>query len=139
MHSKVKVLIAHWLARHIETRARRLRRALRDLQRAESRRIHAADRRARGLRLYAAWSVKEKAATDYGRIVPLEPPSHVEQQALTRRVDLKMALAELDALAKSLGLTNATRLVNAFELAGIGAFHFASRRAPPTTTPGCRR
>jgi outer membrane protein TolC len=30
-----------------------------------------------------------------------------------------MALAELDALAKSLGLTNATRLVNAFELAGI--------------------
>jgi outer membrane protein TolC len=43
----------------------------------------------------------------------------VEQQALTRRVDLKMAVAELDALAKSLGLTNATRLVNAFELAGI--------------------
>ena len=43
----------------------------------------------------------------------------VEQQALTRRVDLKMALAELEALAKSLGLTNATRLVNAFELAGI--------------------
>jgi outer membrane protein TolC len=43
----------------------------------------------------------------------------VEQQALTRRVDLKMAFAELDALAKSLGLINATRLVNAFELAGI--------------------
>jgi predicted metal-dependent hydrolase len=30
MHRKVKVLIARWLASHIETRNRRLRRALRD-------------------------------------------------------------------------------------------------------------
>ena len=42
MHRKVKVLIARWLASRIETRTRRLRRALRDHQRAELRRIHAA-------------------------------------------------------------------------------------------------
>ena len=34
MHRKVKVLIAGWLASRIETRSRRLRRALRDHQRA---------------------------------------------------------------------------------------------------------
>ena len=35
MYRKVKVLIARWLASHIESRTRRLRRALRDHQRAE--------------------------------------------------------------------------------------------------------
>ena len=43
MHRKVKVLIAGWLASRIETRSRRLRRALRDHQRAEWRLIHAAE------------------------------------------------------------------------------------------------
>ena len=47
------------LAGRIETRTRRLRRALRDHQRAELHRIRAADRRVRGLRLYAAWSCKD--------------------------------------------------------------------------------
>jgi hypothetical protein len=49
MHLKVKVLISRWLASRIETRTRRLRRALRDPQRAELHRIRAADRRVRGL------------------------------------------------------------------------------------------
>jgi hypothetical protein len=73
----LKVMIARWLARRIEIRRRRMRRALRDYQRAELRRISAADRRARGLRLYAAWSCKEDMAVDCRTIVPLEASSDV--------------------------------------------------------------
>ena len=69
MHRKVKVFIACWLASRIESRTRRLRRALRDHQRAELRSIHAAARRARGLRLYAAWSCKEREAMSSRTIV----------------------------------------------------------------------
>jgi hypothetical protein len=75
MHRKLKVLIARWLASRIETRTRRLRRALRDHQRAELRRIRAADHRALGLRLYAAWSCKEKEAMNHRTLVPLHPSS----------------------------------------------------------------
>lgn len=52
-------------------------------------------------------------------------PSHpwtlpaVEQDAISRRIDLQIARLELEALAKSYGLTNATRFVNLFQLAGI--------------------
>ena len=75
----LKVMIARWLARRIEIRRRRLRRALRDYHRAELRRISAADRRARGLRLYAAWACKEDTAVDCGTIVPLEASLGVEE------------------------------------------------------------
>jgi hypothetical protein len=81
MHRKVKVLIARWLAGRIETRARRLRRALRDYQRAELRRIRAADHRARGLWLYAARSCKEKEPMNYRTAVRLHPSSGVGEQA----------------------------------------------------------
>jgi outer membrane protein TolC len=40
-----------------------------------------------------------------------------EAQALQRRLDLQIAKLELDALAKSLGLTQATRFISAFDLA----------------------
>jgi hypothetical protein len=75
----VKILIARWLAIHIERRTRKLRRALRDHQRAELRRIRAADRRSRGLRLYVAWSCKEKAKAPmhFRTVVPLQPSSGV--------------------------------------------------------------
>ncbi len=43
----------------------------------------------------------------------------VEQDAISRRVDLQIARIELEALAKSYGLTNATRFVNLLELSGI--------------------
>ena len=43
----------------------------------------------------------------------------VEQEAISRRVDLQIARIELEALAKSYGLTNATRFVNLFRLSGI--------------------
>jgi hypothetical protein len=75
MHRKVKVLIAGWLASRIEIRARRLRRALRDHERAEWRLIHAADRRALGLRLYAAWSCKKQEPINYRTVVQLHPSS----------------------------------------------------------------
>jgi hypothetical protein len=79
IHIKVKVLIASWLASRAEIRTRRLRRALRDHQRAELRRIQAIRKRSRGLRLYAAWSGKENNSLTYGALVPLQLPSDRRQ------------------------------------------------------------
>jgi outer membrane protein TolC len=49
----------------------------------------------------------------------------IEQQALRRRVDLQVARIELEALAKSLGLTQATRFVNDLELAAANSYERA--------------
>jgi len=43
----------------------------------------------------------------------------VEVEAVRRRLDLQTARIEVDALAKSYGLTNATRFLNLLEVAGI--------------------
>jgi outer membrane protein TolC len=43
----------------------------------------------------------------------------VESEALARRLDLQVGRTELDALAKSYGLTRATRFVNAFDLTAV--------------------
>jgi outer membrane protein TolC len=43
----------------------------------------------------------------------------IEREAVRRRVDLQIARLELEALAKSYGLTEATRFVNLLELAGV--------------------
>jgi outer membrane protein TolC len=43
----------------------------------------------------------------------------VETDAIRRRVDLKIARIEVDTLAKTYGLTNATRFINLLEVAGI--------------------
>jgi outer membrane protein TolC len=43
----------------------------------------------------------------------------VEVEAIRRRVDLQIARIEVEALAKSYGLTNATRFVNLLDAAGI--------------------
>ena len=77
MQPYLKVVIARWLAQRMEIRRRRMRRALRDYQRAELRRIGAADRRARGLRLYAAWACKGDTTVDCRTIVPLGASSDV--------------------------------------------------------------
>ena len=77
MQPYLKVVIARWLAQRIEIRRRQMRRALRDYQRAELRRISAADRRARGLRLYAAWACKDDMTVDCRTIVPLGASSDV--------------------------------------------------------------
>ena len=44
----------------------------------------------------------------------------IEVEAIRRRADLQVARIELDALAKSFGLTQATRFINLLEVAGIG-------------------
>lgn len=49
---------------------------------------------------------------------PLSLPG-VEIEALKRRVDLQIARIEIDALAKSYGLTQASRFINLLELQGI--------------------
>jgi outer membrane protein TolC len=43
----------------------------------------------------------------------------VETEALRRRVDLQIARIEVDALAKSYGLTSATRFINLLDVAGV--------------------
>lgn len=53
---KITLLLAEWEARRLETRARLERRTLRDFQRLELNRIHRAEKRSRGLRLFIAWS-----------------------------------------------------------------------------------
>jgi outer membrane protein TolC len=43
----------------------------------------------------------------------------IEAEAIRRRVDLQIARIEVDALAKSYGLTNATRFINLLDVAGV--------------------
>ena len=45
--------------------------------------------------------------------------AQVEVEAVRRRVDLRIARLEVDALAKSYGLTNATRYIDLAEISGI--------------------
>jgi outer membrane protein TolC len=44
----------------------------------------------------------------------------VEMQAVARRIDLQIGRIELDALAKSFGLTQATRFLNLLDLSAVG-------------------
>lgn len=44
---------------------------------------------------------------------------HIEREAVARRLDLQIARIEVQALARSYGLTNATRFVSVLELSGI--------------------
>lgn len=57
----------------------------------------------------------------------LPPLPDVEQQAMDSRLDLQMGRLEIEALAKSLGLTRRTRLINVLE---IGAINNSSNEAP---------
>jgi outer membrane protein TolC len=52
--------------------------------------------------------------------LPAQPRTlaSVEHDALARRIDLQMARIELEALAKSYGLTSATRFINVVEVGG---------------------
>jgi outer membrane protein TolC len=53
--------------------------------------------------------------------------SNVEQQAMASRLDLQMMKLQAEALAKNLGLTRSTRLVNVLEL---GVMNNSSNEAP---------
>ncbi|MGE0564757.1 MAG: TolC family protein [Pseudolabrys sp.] len=50
---------------------------------------------------------------------PLVQPA-IEREAIKRRIDVQVARLETEALAGTLGLTQATRFVDVFELAGLG-------------------
>jgi len=54
-------------------------------------------------------------------VLPQRPKSlpMIEVEAVRRRVDLQIARIEVDALAKSYGLTSATRFINLLHVAGI--------------------
>jgi len=60
---KLKTILSRHAASRLEHQARILRRALRDHHRRELMTINAIEKRARGLRLYAAWQRKLPAAT----------------------------------------------------------------------------
>ena len=62
--------------------------------------------------------------------LPRRPQSlaTIEADAVRRRIDLQIARIELAALAKSLGLTQATRFINFLDVAGIATAHHAIRK-----------
>lgn len=66
--------------------------------------------------------------TDLGRLLPSSLPSlpsqsrnlaSVEQEAMDRRVELAIAKLEVEALARSYGLTRHTRFINVLDASGI--------------------
>lgn len=54
----------------------------------------------------------------------------IEAEAVAKRIDLEIARMELDLLAKSYGLTRATRFVNVLELAGTSRYDRVFSDAP---------
>ena len=76
---KVKVALAHWFSLRIQEQTRRERRALRDYSRQELGAIRQAEKRSRGLRLYAAWS--RRPAAKFTRSVAAEWPTPFEHAA----------------------------------------------------------
>ncbi|MDQ2081053.1 TolC family protein [Xanthobacteraceae bacterium Astr-EGSB] len=55
-------------------------------------------------------------------VLPRRPDAmpQVEREAVARRIDLRIARIEVDALARTHGLTEATRFVNLLEVSGVG-------------------
>jgi len=57
-------------------------------------------------------------------------PGEIEAEAVSKRIDLEIARMELDLLAKSYGLTQATRFVSDLELTGTSQYERAFVDAP---------
>jgi outer membrane protein TolC len=55
-------------------------------------------------------------------VLPRRPDAmpQVEREAVARRIDLRIARIEVDALARTHGLTEATRFINLLEVSGVG-------------------
>lgn len=91
--------------------------------RLASARLLASNERERFARVLGLWG----SELDFVLPNALSPPHarprnlpNIEQEAVGRRIDLHIAHAELNALAKTLGLIEATRFVNLFQLSGGG-------------------
>jgi outer membrane protein TolC len=86
-------------------------------------RQEAATTRERLTRLMGLWGGSELEALLPNALPPMPRKSlslaAVERQAMDRRVDLMVARLEAEALARSFGLTRATRLINVFDASGI--------------------
>lgn len=88
-------------------------------------RLRKASDRERLTRLMGLWG----ADTKYRLPVKLKPlpnvtkrANEIEAEAVSKRIDLEIARMELDLLAKSYGLTHATRFVSVLELTGTSKF-----------------
>ncbi|HPG01956.1 MAG TPA: TolC family protein [Beijerinckiaceae bacterium] len=64
----------------------------------------------------------------------LQPYRDLESTALAKRVDIAMARTDLERTAKSLGLTQATRFVNALSLSGAENTSWATKVDPSGAT-----
>lgn len=91
-------------------------------------RLRKASDRERLTRLMGLWG----ADTKYRLPVKLKPlpnvtkrANEIEAEAVSKRIDLEIARMELDLLAKSYGLTHATRFVSVLELTGTSKFERA--------------
>jgi len=84
-------------------------------------RQRAASERERLTRLMGLWGgdLDFKLPDALPALPPLKALPAIETEAVRRRVDLQVARIELNALAKSYGLTNATRFINLLEVSGI--------------------
>jgi outer membrane protein TolC len=82
----------------------------------------AASQRERLIRVMGLWSDDRTLKLPHSLpVLPGRPRGllAVETEAIRRRVDLQLARIELDTLAKSYGLTKATRFINLLEVSGI--------------------
>lgn len=85
-------------------------------------RLQSASAQERLIRLMGLWG------TDLDGLLPKALPklphsprslAGIEQQAMDRRVDLEVARLEVEALARSFGLTRKTRLINVLDAGGV--------------------
>ncbi|HVV80411.1 MAG TPA: TolC family protein [Pseudolabrys sp.] len=86
-------------------------------------RLHATSEREALIRALGLWG--GDLAFKLPASLPLPPRQpgqlpQVEREAIARRLDLQIARLEVTALAKSYGLTDATRFLNLLEVAGVG-------------------
>jgi outer membrane protein TolC len=84
-------------------------------------RQRAASERERLTRLMGLWGgdLDFKLPDALPALPPPKALPAIETEAVRRRVDLQVARIELNALAKSYGLANATRFINLLEVSGI--------------------
>jgi outer membrane protein TolC len=98
-------------------------------------RQHAASEREALIRSLGLWG--KEVEFKLPETLPALPRRHrtlpaVEAEAVRRRIDLKIERIEVDTLAKSYGLTNATRFINLMEVAGVSRTQLEGGRASGT-------
>lgn len=89
--------------------------------RLASARLQASNERERLIRALGLWGMEVNFVLPNALSPPPARPRslpYLEQDAIDRRIELRTAHAELSALAKTLGLIEATRFINLFELSG---------------------